>query len=97
MKFILYSQDKQGALSIRKDNRDAHLKFLGGTASGVTVLSAGPWLDDTGEMMSGSVIIVEADTLDTVKAWNAQDPYTKAGLPQAVNIHPFIWAIGAPA
>lgn len=29
MKFMIYSQDKEDGLSIRKANRDAHLAFLG--------------------------------------------------------------------
>lgn len=95
IKFIVYSQDKEGALEIRKANRDAHLAFLA-TEAPVKVLSAGPWLDDTGETMKGSLLIVEADTLGTVRSWLTSDPYAKAGLSESVTIHPFIWAIGAP-
>ncbi|PHR92967.1 MAG: hypothetical protein COA69_06515 [Robiginitomaculum sp.] len=100
MKFIIYSRDKQGALDIRTSNRDAHLAFLkqgGSVQSGpVDVLSAGPWLDAAAETMIGSLLIVETDTLETVHTWLKDDPYTQAGLPEHVNIHPFIWAIGAP-
>lgn len=95
MRFIIYSCDKEGALEIRKANRDAHLAFLAMEAP-VTVLSAGPWLDDFGETMKGSLLIVEADTLDEVRTWLTADPYAKAGLSESVTIHPFIWAIGAP-
>jgi uncharacterized protein YciI len=95
MKFMIYSQDKQDGLPIRKANRDAHLAFLN-TDALVKVLSAGPWLDDTGEIMSGSLIIVEAETLGDVHEWLKNDPYAKAGLPASVTVHPFIWAIGAP-
>lgn len=95
MKFMIYSQDKEDGLPIRKANRDAHLSFLG-TDAPVNVLSAGPWLSDDGETMKGSLLIVEADALSDVKDWLQSDPYAKAGLPASVTIHPFIWAIGAP-
>ena len=94
MKFMIYSQDKDDALEVRKANRDAHLAFLKGEGP-VEVLSAGPWLDEN-ETMKGSLIIVEADTIETVRAWLKTDPYAAAGLPKAVTVHPFIWAIGAP-
>ncbi|PHR57177.1 MAG: hypothetical protein COA43_12370 [Robiginitomaculum sp.] len=95
MKFIIYSRDKEGAVDIRKANREAHLAFLK-IPSNVELLSAGPWLDDAAQTMIGSLLIVEAETLADVKTWLVNDPYAKAGLPDSVNIHPFIWAIGAP-
>lgn len=95
MKFVIYSQDKEGAIDIRKANREAHLAFIK-IPSNVKLLSAGPWLDDAAETMIGSLLIVEAKTIADVKKWLADDPYAKAGLPENVNIHPFIWAIGAP-
>lgn len=94
MKFIIYSRDKQGALEIRKANRDAHLAFLA-TDAPVKVLTAGPWLDEVGETMIGSLLIVEAESLASVRTWLEADPYAQAGLPESVMLHPFIWAIGA--
>lgn len=98
MKFIIYSRDKKGALDIRKANRDAHLAFLAADTADtlVKVLTAGPWLDDAGETMIGSLLIVEAENLESVRTWLISDPYAKAGLSDTVTIHPFIWAIGAP-
>jgi uncharacterized protein YciI len=95
MKYIIYSKDKENALPIRKENREAHLEFLHHRGP-VKVLSAGPWLGEDGETMKGSLIIVEADKYSTVQRWLANDPYGKAGLPESVTIHPFIWAIGGP-
>jgi uncharacterized protein YciI len=95
MNFMIYCQDKEDGLPIRKANRDAHLAFLG-TDAPVKVLTAGPWLSDDGETMKGSLIIVEAVALSNVKEWLKSDPYAKAGLPESVTVHPFIWAIGAP-
>ncbi len=95
MKFIIYTQDKPDSLHIRQANRDAHLAWLRSENSDVTLLTAGPWLDDE-EVMRGSMLIVEADSTDKVEGWLENDPYKKAGLPGKVMVKAFIWAIGAP-
>lgn len=83
---MVYTRDKDEALDIRKANRDAHLDFLRGEDL-VKVISAGPWLDDD-ETAIGSLLVVEADSIEAVKAWNKNDPYVLAGLTAAVTIHP---------
>lgn len=85
MKFMIYTRDKGGALAVRQANRTAHLEFLRGVGD-VKVISAGPWLD--GETAVGSLLVVEANTLDAVKAWNENDPYVLAGLTAKLTIHP---------
>lgn len=95
MKFIVYTEDKADSLHIRKDNRDAHLAWLRNEIEAVKLLTAGPWLDDDG-VMSGSMLIVEADNKKDVENWLAQDPYRAAGLTASTMIKAYIWAIGAP-
>ncbi len=95
MKFMIYTQDKDGAVQIRKSNRDAHLAHLKADGK-VKVLTAGPWLDDANETMLGSLLIVEAQCVNCVTDWIKNDPYVTAGLTASIKIHPFIWAIGAP-
>lgn len=82
---MVYTRDKEGALSIRKANRAAHLNFLR-SESAVKVISAGPWLDN--DVAVGSLLVVEADSIETVIAWNKSDPYVLAGLTAKVTIHP---------
>jgi len=95
MKFIIYSADKPDSLHIRQANRDAHLAWLKSNNPDVSLLSAGPWLDDE-EVMRGSMLIVESESKAVVEAWLENDPYKKAGLPDKVMVKAFIWAIGAP-
>jgi len=94
MQFIIYTKDQADGLPLRQANRDAHLAWLKSDTP-VTVLAAGPWLDDEG-VMRGSLLIVEAESKAVVTNWTRDDPYAKAGLPESVTIHPFKWAIGAP-
>lgn len=96
MKFMIYTEDKADSLSIRQANRDAHLAWLKSDNPKVTLLTAGPWLDDEG-IMRGSMLIVEADDKSSVENWLSDDPYRDAGLTHSTMIKAFIWAIGAPA
>lgn len=79
--FAVICRDKPGALQTRLDTRDAHLGFLRETAS---LRMAGP-LIEAGEMR-GSLIVLEADSLDAATSWAAGDPYKAAGLFDSVEV-----------
>ena len=95
MQYIIYTEDQDDGLPIRQANRDAHLAWLKSDKV-VEVLAAGPWLDDDGTMR-GSLLIVEAETKESLLEWTQRDPYAKAHLPKSVMIKPFKWVIGAPS
>ena len=46
--------------------------------------------------MLGSLFIIEADTIEDVKAMNSADPYTLAGLFGKVTIRPFRQVMPSP-
>ena len=52
-----------------------------------------PVLADDGKTPAGSVIVIEAETLEDAKAVFAQDPYTHAGLWDSASGRPFNWLI----
>ena len=54
---------------------------------------AGPYLNED-DRMAGSLLIIEADSLDEARAFNAHDPYTLAGLWDRVDVRPFRATIG---
>lgn len=83
MLFALVAKDKEGALDIRKANREDHLAYL--KASGEGVAQAGPLLNEGGEMI-GSLIILDMANVDAARAWAEGDPYGKAGLFASVEI-----------
>jgi len=90
MKFMVYTRDREDALAVRRANRVAHLDFLRGE-SDVKVVSAGPWLSDRGlegDIAVGSLLVVEASSIEAVQTWNKTDPYVLAGLTASVTIHP---------
>ncbi len=90
MRVALICIDKPGALTIRIENRPAHLAYI--EATGVVEM-AGPFLDGDGKM-TGSLIILTVDTLQAAQGWAAGDPYAKAGLFDSVKISEWKKVIG---
>lgn len=90
MLVALMAYDKDGALDVRKANRDAHVAYL---KSSDAVVQAGPFLDDAGEMC-GSLIILDVADMAGANAWAAADPYGKAGLFRDVTLMPWNKVIG---
>jgi len=93
MLYVLFCEDKPDSEALRLANREAHLAYVGDHP--LTVKLAGPMLSDDGEHMLGSMFIIEADSVADVRALNADDPYTLAGLFETVAVHPFRQAIPA--
>lgn len=85
MLFVVTAIDKPDSLELRLSVREAHFAFARETAR---IKLGGPFLDAKGDMC-GSLMIVEAPDLETVKTWNAADPYSKAGLFASVDIRPW--------
>jgi uncharacterized protein YciI len=76
MLFVVTAIDKPNSLSLRMATREAHFAYAQETG---VIKIGGPFLDSNGEMI-GSLIIFEADDLESAKAWHTSDPYVKAGL-----------------
>lgn len=92
--FLIYTEDKPDSLQVRLNARQAHLNWALNHPS-VKLITAGPWVDDAGDMR-GSLLIVEGTDLAAVEAWLEDDPYNKAGLTGFKRIRQFNWLFGAP-
>ena len=90
MRVALICKDKPGHLQTRLDNRAAHLAHI--EASGVVEM-AGPFLNPEGQM-TGSLVVLNVETLEQAQAWAAADPYAKAGLFDSVTITEWKKVIG---
>ena len=90
MLVALMAYDKEGALELRKANRDAHVAYL---KSSDLVRQAGPFLNEKGEMC-GSLIGLEVTEFQDAKKWAAEDPYANAGLFSEVKLMPWNKVIG---
>jgi len=92
--FVLTCLDHPNDLPRRMGAREAHLAYV--AANREMVKLAGPLLTDGGEM-AGSMFIIEAESKAEVEAFNAQDPYTLAGVFETVTIRPIRLTVGAIA
>lgn len=94
MLFALICTDKPNSLALRKANRPEHLAYL--ESLGDTLVFAGPFTEADGETMNGSLIVVEAPTLDAARAIIEGDPFARAGIFAEVDIRPWRWSINPP-
>jgi hypothetical protein len=92
--FVLTCMDRPGSLALRMATREAHFAYAR-SLPGVVRLG-GPFLSDTGEMI-GSLMIIEARDIAAARRFNAEDPYTRAGLFERVEVAPWRVTFGAMA
>ena len=91
--FVISWMDKPGHLPVRMANREAHLDYVRETG---LVRLGGPFLGPDGEM-AGSMLVIEAEDLETANAWHSLDPYRAAGLFEAPQVKPWRITVGAIA
>jgi uncharacterized protein YciI len=93
MLYILICKDKAGdRLARRMEARPEHLAYLKSLDEKVRI--GGPLLSPDGKEPRGSVIIIEAATIEEARAIANADPYAKVGVFDNVEIHPFRQAAG---
>lgn len=84
MKFVILGFDGPEGQAKRKIHRAAHLVNLEPLNRQGRVLLAGPFTDQ-----AGSLIIIEANSLEEAKQIAQDDPYTVHGIFERVEVHPF--------
>jgi uncharacterized protein YciI len=94
MLYAAICTDKPDSLALRKANRPEHLAYL--ESLGDALVFAGPFTEADGESMNGSLIVVEASSLDEACAIIGGDPFAKAGIFASVDIRPWRWTINCP-
>ena len=95
MLYALICTDKPNSLAIRKAKRPEHVEYL--KSLGATLKLAGPFTEADGETMNGSLVVIEAASLQAAKEIAAGDPYAKVGLFASVEIRPWIWTLNNPS
>ena len=84
MLYVILGHDAPDAREKRPTVRPAHLEHLAPLARAGRIRIAGPLLDRT-----GSLIILEADSLAEVWGIVARDPYVMEGIFNRVEVKPF--------
>jgi uncharacterized protein YciI len=95
-RYAVWATDRDGALQERLRVREAHrLRLRDPSPHRVTVLLAGPTLDRVGGFMNGTMLVVEAESVEAVQAFIADDPYIIHDVYAAVDIR--LWRCGLGA
>ncbi len=84
MKFVILGYDGPDGQTKRPIHRPAHLANLEPLDRQGRVILAGPLTDKT-----GSLIVIEADSLEEAQRFAQTDPYTVNGIFERVEVHPF--------
>ena len=94
MWYAVISEDHEGTLDKRLAARPDHVARLTALRDEGRLLIAGPHpavdSSDPGPAgFTGSLVVVEFDSLDDAKAWADEDPYIAAGVYRKVTVKPF--------
>jgi uncharacterized protein YciI len=94
MWYMIYSEDVDNSLALRMQVRDQHINRLQALKSEGRLMAAGPLpaidSDNPGDAgFTGSLLIVQFDSLEQAKDWANVDPYIEAGVYKRVTVKPF--------
>lgn len=94
MLYVIYSEDVSDSLEKRAAARPAHIERLKALHDQGRVVIAGPTpaidSEDPGTAgMTGSLVVIEFETLEEAKVWADADPYVEAGVYKSVTVKPF--------
>ena len=62
----------------------------------VNLLHGGTTRDDDGKAVNGMLMVVEAPSLDAVRAFVAESPFGQTGLLEDLAVRPWDWMTGRP-
>ena len=91
MLYVIIGTDKPDSLAIRMANREAHLKYW---ADAGVVKMGGPFSNDDGTVMNGSLLAIEVENRAQAEKLLANDPYNLAGLFERTEVRAWKWLLG---
>ncbi|PZO80083.1 MAG: hypothetical protein DI629_07940 [Mesorhizobium amorphae] len=89
------AKDRPGQLETRMSVRPEHVEFLNKLNAEGTLAFAGPFLGEDGKP-NGSLVVVEAESVDAAGKILAEDPYAKAGLFETTSLSAWNWVFNKP-
>ena len=96
MYFAVIARDKAGQAELRNRLRPEHRAWLRAPGEHpVVVRLGGPLLGPDGAM-DGTLLVVEAASMDAVQAFLAEDPYCRNQLFQDLEVRQWQWGLGQP-
>ncbi|MDB5969016.1 MAG: hypothetical protein JWQ90_1466 [Hydrocarboniphaga sp.] len=94
MLYAIIGRDVENSLPARKAARPAHLERLRRLQAEGRLVLAGPFpavdAPDTSGGVTGSLLVLEFESLEAAKNWADADPYVAAGVYAEVSVQPFL-------
>lgn len=95
--FAVWATDAPGMLQARQRVRDAHRARLRDPGEHpVRVLLGGATLDEAAAHMNGTLLVLQAEHIEAVRKFVAEDPYVREGVYKSVEVRPWAWGLGTP-
>jgi uncharacterized protein YciI len=95
--FAVWATDAPGMGATRQRVREAHRARLRDPGDhAVRVLLGGATLDDSAAQMNGTLLVLQADDIEAVRRFVADDPYVHEGVYKVVEVRPWAWGLGTP-
>lgn len=83
--FAMIARDRPDGLDARKQHRPAHLEHMARLDAEGRLRYGGPLLTEQGEM-GGSLVILEAESLEAAKNAYSEDPYVVHGVFESYDV-----------
>ncbi len=97
MLYAIIGRDAENSLPARKAARPAHIERLRELQKEGRLVLAGPFpaadAPDISGGVTGSLLVLQFDSLQAAQAWADADPYVAAGVYADVTIKPFLKAL----
>lgn len=87
MLYAFHLIDRPGSAALRLQMRPEHKACLAQLQEHIAF--AGPLLQDDGQTMIGSLLVIDFPGRAAAEAWLAQEPFHRSGLYASVQIHAF--------
>lgn len=91
MFYVVYCQDNPETPNKRDQYYDAHRAYL--KEATANIVMAGPFLDTDGQTRIGSMLLVNAESMDEVLEFQRNDPFAINAVWKNVFINPYVMAI----
>jgi uncharacterized protein len=87
MLYALHLIDRADAGALRAQVRPAHKAYLARVADRIAF--AGPLVDEDGETMAGSLLVIDFADRAAAEAWLRDEPFTRAGVYATASVRAF--------
>lgn len=98
MYIVIFGTDKPGMADTRSGRFDANREYLHDHPDhpGVVVHHAGPIRSEDGSARNGSLIVVDAPSVEAARAFVTDSPFGRAQIYGELHVRPFDWVTGRP-